>query len=30
MATRQEIMKEIDKWNKGVENTSLRKEEALL
>lgn len=30
MATRQEIMKEIDKLNKGVENTSLRKEEALL
>ena len=30
MATRQEIMKEIDRLNKSVEDANLRKEEALL
>ena len=30
MANRQEIKKEIDMLNKNIENTSLRKEEALL
>ena len=30
MATRQEIMREIDQLNKSVEDTNLRKEEALL
>ena len=30
MATRQEIMREIDNLNKTIEDTNLRKEEALL
>lgn len=30
MATRQEIMREIDRLNKNVQDTSLRKEEVLL
>ena len=30
MANRQEIVREIDKLNKSVEDASLRKEEALL
>lgn len=30
MATRQEIIKEIDRLNKSIEDTSLRKEEVLL
>ena len=30
MATRQEIIREIDRLNKSIEDTSLRKEEVLL